>query len=92
MIVTLAQWELSIPGSSSLKEKRAALRSLIDRLGRMNVSVGEAGLQDRRDRALLEVAFLAPHAARADAILASVDRAVEGARDVVVVANSSERR
>lgn len=91
MIVTLSSWDLSLPGSSSLKQKRAVLRSLKDRLSRMNVSVAESGLQELRNRARISVVFLAAHSAQADSILASVDRCIDGARGAVVVGNSSER-
>lgn len=91
MVVTLSTWELSLPGSSSLKDKRSVLRSLKDRLGRMNVSVAESGLQDMRQRARISVVFLAAHSAQADSILASVDRLVANARGAVVIGNSSER-
>lgn len=91
MVVTLSTWELSIPGAASLKEKRSVLRSLKDRLGRMNVSVAESGLQDVRNRARISVVFLAAHSAQADSILASADRCVAEARGAVVVANTSER-
>ena len=91
VVVTVATWDLSMPGSASLKQKRSVLRSLKDRLARMNVSVVESGLQDARNRARISVAFLAAHAAQADSILESVDRRVAGARGAVVVANSTER-
>lgn len=91
MVVTVSTWDLSIPGSASLKEKRSVVRSLKDRLARMNVSVVESGLQDTRDRARVSVAFLAAHAAQADSILESVDRTVAGARGAVVIASSRER-
>ncbi len=91
VVVTVATWDLSVPGSASLKQKRSVLRSLKDRLARMNVSVVESGLQDARNRARISVAFLAAHAAQADSILESVDRRVAGARGAVVVANSTER-
>ncbi|MYG82120.1 MAG: DUF503 domain-containing protein [Gemmatimonadetes bacterium] len=91
MVVTLSTWELSIPGAGSLKEKRSVLRSLKDRLARMNVSVVESGLQDVRNRGRISVVFLAAHAAQADSILASVDRCVAGSRGAVVVGNASER-
>lgn len=91
VVVTVATWDLSMPGSASLKQKRSVLRSLKDRLARMNVSVVESGLQDARNRARVSVAFLAAHAAQADSILESVDRRVAGARGAVVVANSTER-
>ncbi len=91
MVVTVSTWDLMIPGSASLKEKRAVLRSLKDRLRKMNVSVAESGLQEVRNRGRITVAFLAAHAAQADSILASVDRLVDGARGAVVVGNSTER-
>lgn len=91
MVVTVSTWDLLIPGSASLKEKRAVLRSLKDRLGKMNVSVAESGLQDVRNRGRITVAFLAAHPAQADSILASVDRLMDGARGAVVVGSSSER-
>ncbi|MDE2804520.1 MAG: DUF503 family protein [Gemmatimonadota bacterium] len=91
LVVTVATWDLAMPGSASLKQKRSVLRSLKDRLARMNVSVVESGLQNARNRARVSVAFLAAHAAQADSILESVDRRVAGARGAVVVANSTER-
>ncbi len=91
MVVNVSTWELSIPGSRSLKEKRAVLRSLRDRLGRMNVSVMESGARDLWNRSRISVAFLAPHAARADAILESVDRVVAATRDAVIVDAFTER-
>lgn len=91
MVVTVSTWDLAIPGSRSLKSKRSVLRSLKDRLARMNVSVVESGLRDSRDRARISVAFLAAHSAQADSILEAVDRRVAGARDAVVVASSTER-
>ena len=80
-----------MPGSRSLKEKRAVLRSLKDRLGRMNVSVAESGLQDVRNRGRITVAFLAAHSAQADSVLMSVDRLIAGARGAVVIGSSTER-
>jgi len=91
MVVTVSSWELSIPGSDSLKAKRSVLRSLKDRLRRLNVSVIESGLQDVRSRARLSVAFLAAHNAQADSIQESVDRVVAGAPNAVVVGSSTER-
>ena len=91
MVVTVSTWDLAIPGSGSLKQKRSVLRSLKDRLARMNVSVVESGLQDVRNRARISVAFLAAHSAQADSIQEAADRCIAGARDAVVVASSSER-
>lgn len=87
----MSTWDLLLPGVASLKEKRSVVRSIKDRLGKMNVSVVESGLQDQRGRARLAVAFLAAHSAQADSILASVDRLVTDARGVRVVGSSVER-
>lgn len=92
MVVAVCTWELEIPGSRSLKDKRSVLRSLKDRLGAMNVSVAESGLQDVRDRSRVSVAFLAAHNAQADSILASVERRVTDARGARIVNRSVERR
>lgn len=92
MIVTVSTWTLEVPGSRSLKEKRAVVRSLKDRLTKRNVSVAESGLQDARDRIELSVAFLAAHAAQADSIQSALDRVVDGARGARVLAQSTERR
>ena len=91
LVVTVSTWNLAIPASVSLKQKRSVIRSLKDRLARMNISVVESGLQGARNRARISVAFLAAHAAQADAIQESVDRVVSGTRDAVVVGNASER-
>ena len=48
-------------------------------------------MTDARDRGRISVAFLAAHAAQADAILASADRVVAGARDAVASGPSVER-
>ena len=87
----MSTWELLVPGAASLKAKRSVLRSIRDRLGKMNVSVVESGLQDVPSRAQLSVAFLAAHRAQADSILASVDRLVAEARGGRVVRSSTER-
>jgi len=91
MVVNVTTWDLAIPGPASLKGKRSVLRSLKDRLARLNVSVIESGLQDDRSRARLSVAFLAAHNAQADSILEGVDRVVLNARGAVVVATRTER-
>ena len=90
MVVTVVTWELSIPGSDSLKRKRSVLRSIKDRLRKLNVSVVESGRQDSRNQAEISVAFLAAHHAQADSILESVDRTVSMG-DALVVRTHRER-
>ena len=85
MVVGVQRFTLAIPGASSLKDKRAVLRSLKDRLRqRFNVSVAETGFQDRPGRAELTVATVAGTRALADALLDRVDAFVESEPRVVM--------
>ena len=55
MIVGLLSIELHLASARSLKDKRAVLRRLKDRVGRFNVSVAEIAHHDLRQRAGLGV-------------------------------------
>jgi uncharacterized protein YlxP (DUF503 family) len=48
MVIGVVTARISIPDARTLKDKRAVIRSVKDRiLGRMNVSVAEVGFQDK---------------------------------------------
>ena len=86
MVVLVMSWELSIPGSASLKEKRMVVRSMKDRLrNRFNVSVAETDHQDTWSRAEITVALVASDRRRADSVADSVDRFVAAERRTVIV-------
>lgn len=73
----MISWELHLDGCNSLKEKRAILRSLKDRLrGRHNISVAETDHQDVWRRAQICVAIVASDRRRAQSILSRVDTMV----------------
>ncbi|HEX9886285.1 MAG TPA: DUF503 domain-containing protein [Longimicrobiales bacterium] len=77
MVVAVITWELSIPGCSSLKEKRGVVRSLKDRLSnRFNVSVAETGRHDAHARAELTAALVATDRRFAESVLDRMDRFV----------------
>jgi uncharacterized protein YlxP (DUF503 family) len=89
MVVTVVTWELSIPGCSSLKEKRTVVRSLKDRIrNKFNVSVAETGRQDVLTRAEISVALVATDQRFADSIIDKVDRLVENDRRALIVHTS----
>lgn len=78
MILASQSWELSIPGCSSLKEKRSVVRSLKDRLrNRFNVSVAETDHQDIHARAEISVALVTTDRRHAEEILDKADTLVE---------------
>ena len=55
MLVGLLSIELHIAGARSLKDKRAMLRRLKDRVGRFNVAIAEVAHHELRQRADLGV-------------------------------------
>jgi uncharacterized protein YlxP (DUF503 family) len=77
VVTGVIAWELHLDGCSSLKQKRAVLRSLKDRLrGRHNVAVAETDYQDRWQRAELCAATVSTDRRRADEVLSRVDSVV----------------
>jgi len=85
-VVAVAVWELKIPGSHSLKDKRMVVRSLKDRIrSRFNVSVAETGHQDSLGRVEFTVALVASHRGAADSVLDGLDRLMEGETRAVIV-------
>lgn len=86
MVVASQTWELSLPGCSSLKEKRSVVRSLKDRLsGKFNVSVAETGLQDVLARAELSIAVVASDRRLAESMLDKADAFVDEHGGAVIV-------
>ncbi|MFQ5537485.1 MAG: DUF503 domain-containing protein [Gemmatimonadota bacterium] len=78
MVVAAQTWRLSLPGCSSLKEKRSVVRSLKDRLRhRFNVSVSETGEQDVHQRAEITIALVATDRRFAEEVLDKADRLVQ---------------
>jgi uncharacterized protein len=56
----LVRCELYVPGARSLKDKRRAVKSLVDKMhARFRVSVAETGLHDLHQRAEISIAAVA---------------------------------
>jgi uncharacterized protein len=80
------RFDLLVPQSRSLKEKRAAIRPIVDGLRhRFHVSVAEVDHQDRRQRAAIAVAVVSGTASRVEELLAAVERFVVAAPDIEVL-------
>jgi uncharacterized protein YlxP (DUF503 family) len=85
MVIASMTWELSLPGCTSLKEKRSVVRSLRDRLQhKFNVSVAETGYQDVHARAELTVALVASDGRFAESVLDKIDSFVESHGDALI--------
>jgi uncharacterized protein YlxP (DUF503 family) len=86
MVVGTLEIELHLAGSSSLKEKRAVIRSLVDRLRRrFNVAASEVDHHDLWQRALLGIVTVSNDAKVVHSVLAHAQRLVEGEPRAVVV-------
>jgi uncharacterized protein len=76
-VVGLLSIELHIPGAQSLKEKRMVLRSLKDRLRKLNVAVAETEHQDLWQRAGLGVVAVSNSNDAVDRTLAAAVEEIE---------------
>ena len=59
MIVGISSFELHLPASRSLKDKRRVVKSLVDKIHqRYRVSIAETGFQDLHQRAEIAIAVV----------------------------------
>jgi len=77
MLVGLLSIELHIAGARSLKDKRAVLRRLKDRVGRFNVAIAEVAHHELRQRAGLGVVTIGVDQEIAERTLESVVTEIE---------------
>ncbi len=82
MVIGVLQFELVIPESASLKDKRRVVRSLRDRLHREHmVSVAEVAAQDSLNVAVLAAAVVASDGRRAGEVLDHIAEKLRSLRD-----------
>jgi hypothetical protein len=90
MIVGLLSIELHLSGARSLKDKRAVLRRLKDRIARLNVAVSEVAHHDLHQRAGLGVVTIGVDQAIAERTLGSVVSEIERVEPGVLVRSEVE--
>src|SRR5580692_3838463 len=89
MHVAALEMDLHLPDSGSLKEKRSVIRHLLDTSRRrFSVSASEVDHQDRRQRAGLAFAVVAPTAGRVEEVLDRVERFVWSDPRVTVLSSA----
>jgi uncharacterized protein len=90
--VVVLTWDLSIPGCRSLKEKRTAVRSLLDRMrSRFNLSVAETDFQDVHDRTRITAAVVTSDGRLAESLADRVDGFVSEDARLVILSFHRER-
>ncbi len=93
MFVRLITVKLYAPWVHTLKEKRAVVKSLCEKLRRrFNASVAESGRQDTHQTAVITVAYLAGDAAAADKTQEAIVRFIENSTDAQIAGISTEER
>lgn len=84
MTVGLVAFELHVPASRSLKEKRKVIRSLTDRIhSRYRVSVAETDHHDLRQRSEMGVAVVARSVGEAERMMAEIRKLVDAEYEAV---------
>ncbi len=84
MVVGIGYFELFIPGSRSLKDKRRLVNSLRQKLQRKNLSVAIFDEDSLWKRVDIGVAFVSPSAGGAEKVLKEVQELIEGFSEVVL--------
>ncbi len=92
MVVAVALFEIHIEYAESLKDKRAVVRSLRDRLRHaFHVSANEVGFHDLHQRARMAVSFIADRHDSADSLLDRIQNYVESNSNAVLAGWTSEK-
>jgi uncharacterized protein len=83
MIVSVVIFELHLPESQSLKDKRRIVKSLVDRVfQRYRVSIAETGFHDLQQRAEISIAIVTVKEADMNKIMDHIRNLVESLPEV----------
>jgi len=78
MIVGISSFELHLPSSRSLKDKRRIVKSLVDRIHqRFRVSVAETGYHDLHQRAEISLAIVTNGESEMENLMAEIRSLVD---------------
>ncbi len=90
MVIGACEVRLRILGARSLKEKRKVLKSLKDRLMRMNLSVSEVDDNDKWQAATLGLAMVSNDAGFINSVLDRVMNDIQGNDEVEILSTRTE--
>lgn len=78
MVVGISSFELHLPSSRSLKDKRRVVKSLVDRIHqRYRVSVAETGFHDLHQRAEISLAVVTNSEGEMDKLMEEIHSLVD---------------
>lgn len=90
MVIGACKVRLRILGARSLKEKRKVLKSMKDRLLRMNLSVSEVDDNDKWQAATIGLAMVSNDAAFLNSVMDRIIREMEGNDEVEILSVNTE--
>lgn len=91
MLVGVALFEIHIGHAQSLKEKRAVVKSLREKIRhRFEISAAEVGLQELHQRGRIGISFVALEGQGADRMFQSVSEFVEASSGAALVGWTQE--
>ncbi|HPI92072.1 MAG TPA: DUF503 domain-containing protein [Deltaproteobacteria bacterium] len=90
MVVGACEVRLRVFGARSLKEKRKVLKSLKDRLLRLNLSVSEVADNDKWQAATIGMAMVSNDAAFLNSVIDKVILDIESEDEVEILAVKTE--
>ncbi len=90
MVIGACELRLLIVGAHSLKEKRKALKSLKDRLSRMNVSVAEVDDNDKWQAATLGITLVSNETAFIQSVIDKIIQGIELTGEIEILGSRTE--
>ena len=90
MVIGACEARLMILGARSLKEKRKVLKSLKDRLSRMNVSVAEVDDNDKWQAATLGITLVSNDAGFVNSVIDKIIHGIEDNGEVEMLSSRIE--
>lgn len=88
MNIGVCRIDLELPASHSLKDKRKALRSIVERVqSRFNVAIAEVDHNDSWQVATLGIACISNDSRHANEMLSRVVQYIQGCREDAVMAD-----
>lgn len=90
MVIGACELRLLIIGAHSLKEKRKVLKSIKDRLSRMNVSVAEVDDNDKWQASTLGITLVSNEVAFINSVIDKIIKGIEAGGEVELLASRIE--
>ena len=86
MRICAVVFDLQIPSSASLKDKRKQIKGLIDSFrSNFNVSASEVGYQDKWQRAAVGVVWISMSSAKDDSFFSTLENQILSRNEIVLL-------